>query len=163
MLCRCDLNDLWLISSRTCFYFVLLPVELKSNRTWNRRITAYYSTRIFLYFTVIACVNISCLCTSLVHFCGKPDLIGDCPFWHTAIWQIDIIIVVVYYNASYNNVSAGRCSLLSGRNRVILSTVYCGRPTANDYPYLINSQSISFASFPEPGHITAIIRPGIWL
>ena len=101
MLCRCDLNDLWLISSRTCFYFVLLPVELKSNRTWNRRITAYYSTRIFLYFTVIACVNIFCLCTSLVHFCGKPDLIGVCPFWHTAIWQIDIIIFVVYYNASY--------------------------------------------------------------
>ena len=33
---------------------------------------------------------------------------------------------------------AGRCSLLSGRNRVILSTVYCGRPTANDCPYLIN-------------------------
>jgi len=34
-----------------------------------------------------------CLYISVVHFCGEPALMGVCPSWHSAIWQMNVAVV----------------------------------------------------------------------
>ena len=159
MLCRCDLNDLWLISSRTCFYFVLLPVELKSNRTWNRRITAYYSTRIFLYFTVIACVNIFLFVYISCAFLWEAGFDRRLPFLayrHLANRYYYFCCLLQCFIIMYQQVAVRCCP-------VAIVWFYLPYIVGDLQQMIVRTSSISFASFPEPGHITAIIRPAIWL
>jgi len=53
-----------------------------------------------LYYYVLYC-----LLTSLV--LGEPVLMGVCPSWHSAIWQINIVLFPRYYNTflRVNNVT----------------------------------------------------------